>query len=126
MIYRTLIDGRAVRAENRDGDVLLHFGAVDWQTDAYVNGIWVGSHEGGYDGFSFSIGAALGNSGKDEILLQVYDPSNHGSQPFGKQRSSAMYSPAGDTYSPVSGIWQPVWLEAVPARHITSLKIAAD
>jgi len=126
MIYRTIIDGTTVRAENRDGDVLLHFGAVDWQTDAYVNGIWVGSHEGGYDGFSFSIGSALGRSGKDEILLQVYDPSNHGSQPFGKQRTSSMWRPAGDTYSPVSGIWQPVWIESVPARYIKSLKIAAD
>jgi len=99
---------------------------VDWQCDVYVNGLWVGSHAGGYDGFSFDVTAALGSGGSDEVLLQVFDPSNDGSQPFGKQRISAMQSPGGDTYTPVSGIWQSVWMESVPASHITALKIVAD
>jgi hypothetical protein len=102
--------------------VLLHFGAVDWQADVYVNGLWVGSHEGGYDAFFFPIADALRSGGSDgsddsggggggggsldEIMVVVHDPSNSGSQPFGKQRTSAMWSPAGDTYSPNSGIWQ--------------------
>ena len=59
----------------------------------------------------------------DELLLVVHDPSNYGSQPFGKQRIEAMYAPGGDTYSPVSGVWQPVWLESVPSRHIRSLSL---
>ena len=141
MVYRTLVDGAAALAEaaaatdeeedggssngrdDADGEVLLHFGAVDWQADVYVNGLWVGSHEGGYDAFFFPIADALRSGGSDdgsddsggggggggsldEIMVVVHDPSNSGSQPFGKQRTSAMWSPAGDTYSPNSGIWQ--------------------
>jgi len=57
-------------------------------------------------------------------VVQVHDPSNHGSQPYGKQRTSSMWSPAGDTYSPVSGIWQSVWLEAVPAeKYVTEIRV---
>jgi hypothetical protein len=150
MVYRTLIDGSAALEEaaavdNRggdgtidDGEVLLHFGAVDWQADVYINGLWVGSHEGGYDSFSFPIADALRSrkvgdewqstdeSTLDEILVIVHDPSNYGSQPFGKQRTSAMWRPAGDTYSPNSGIWQSVWLESVPTARIEALKIAPN
>ena len=140
MFYRTLIDGQALLAEGAGlgaaapddgeaGDVLLHFGAVDWAADVYVNGLWVGSHEGGYDAFSFEISEALGQAGGaelDELLVVVHDPSNYGSQPFGKQRTSAMWSPAGDTYTTNSGIWQSVWLEAVPAARIESLRLAPN
>ncbi len=150
MVYRTLIHGAAVLDEAaalrngeddsvaESGEVILHFGAVDWQADVYVNGLWVGSHEGGYDSFSFPIADALrsntagsgtGSSGHatlDEILVVVHDPSNYGSQPFGKQRTSAMWKPAGDTYSPNSGIWQSVWLESVPTSRIKALKIAPN
>ena len=134
MFYRTLIDGQVLLAEGaglgagdgETGDVLLHFGAVDWAADVYVNGLWVGSHEGGYDAFSFEISEALGQAGGaelDELLVAVHDPSNYGSQPFGKQRSSAMWSPAGDTYTTNSGIWQSVWLEAVPKTFIDELTV---
>ena len=93
----------------------------------YVNRLWVGTHEGGYDGFTLDITEALDAlaDGTDahELLLTVFDPSNRGPQPFGKQRIEAMYAPGGDTYSPVSGVWQPVWLESVPSRHIRSLSL---
>jgi len=127
MFYRTEVDGAALllqaAAKGGGGRALLHFGAVDWQADVYVNGLWVGGHEGGYDSFSFDVTAALqtaasrtrranaaasAGGGHDEVMVAVHDPSNGGSQPFGKQRTSAMWRPAGDTYSPNSGIWQPV------------------
>ena len=82
--------------------------------------------QGGYDAFSFDIGHALKGTGAHEILVAVFDPSESGRQPFGKQRTTAMYSPAGDTYTPVSGIWQEVWVETVPKRHISDLRIFAD
>jgi beta-galactosidase/beta-glucuronidase len=142
MVYRTLIDGASLLAESEQqqqdhpqqphSEVLLHFGAIDWQADVYVNGLWVGSHEGGYDSFSVIIADSLqldtdtGAGSFDEIMVVAYDPSNYGSQPFGKQRTSSMWRPAGDTYSPVSGIWQPVWLEVVPAARIDALKLAPN
>jgi hypothetical protein len=98
--------------------------------------MYVGGHEGGFDGFTMDITEALQlveplagegvGGGLHELVVQVWDPSNRGGQPFGKQRTEAMWSPGGDTYTPVSGIWQPVWLETVPARHVTSLKLRAD
>eukprot|EP01051_Picozoa_sp_SAG22_P008114 SAG22_NODE_601_length_8666_cov_7.089413_5_plen_669_part_00 len=124
MFYRTHIDPQAagLGAGGSAAAALLHFGAVDWAYDVYVNTVWVGSHEGGYDGFTVDITSALGKSNAvAEVVLQVHDPSNKGPQPFGEQRVEAMYSPGGDTYSPVSGVWQPVWLEAVPVKHIQAL-----
>eukprot|EP01047_Picozoa_sp_COSAG01_P044191 COSAG01_NODE_3979_length_5471_cov_3.013217_1_plen_193_part_00 len=131
MFYRTLIDGRMLLAEAAAmagetaaggaaaGEVLLHFGAVDWQCDVYVNGLWVGSHEGGFDAFFFRISEALGlrvGSGEElsEVMVVAHDPSNYGPQPFGKQRTSAMWSPAGDTYTTNSGIWQSVRAGSTP------------
>jgi hypothetical protein len=127
MFYRTEINGSALASQNSTW--LLHFGAVDWACNVFVNGLWVGSHEGGYDSFSFDITSALLGSTDvlDEVLVQVYDPSNTGEQPFGKQRTSAMQHPAGDTYSPVSGLWQSVWLEPVPtAGYIQEIRVHAD
>eukprot|EP01043_Picozoa_sp_COSAG02_P002655 COSAG02_NODE_62_length_43372_cov_14.404710_25_plen_460_part_00 len=131
MHYRTTITTNSDWPQAGSKRVLLHFGAVDWRCDVYVNRLFVGSHEGGYDGFSFDVSDALatghpssGSTTEHELLVTVYDPSNRGSQPFGKQRIEAMYSPGGDTYSPVSGIWQPVWMEVVPgAGYITALTL---
>ena len=80
----------------------------------------LGNHTGGYDGFSFEV--TLKPTG-NELLVHVFDPSDSGAQPNGKQRISAIDNPGGDTYTPSSGIWQTVWLEAVPATYISSLKI---
>ena len=56
--------------------------------------------------------------GPDELFVAVFDPSNGGGQPFGKQSSQRMYNPGGDTYTTVSGIWLPVWMEVpLPPRH---------
>ena len=130
MWYRTTLTSEQLAehsAAGASGKTLLHFGAVDWKADVYVNGIWVGSHSGGYDGFNFDITEALGASSTGaEIWVTVFDPSNMGAQPFGKQRITARYSPGGDTYTPVSGIWQTVWMETVPATYISGLKISAD
>eukprot|EP01062_Namystynia_karyoxenos_P066681 TRINITY_DN60603_c0_g1_i1.p1 TRINITY_DN60603_c0_g1~~TRINITY_DN60603_c0_g1_i1.p1 ORF type:complete len:745 (+),score=215.99 TRINITY_DN60603_c0_g1_i1:80-2236(+) len=102
---------------------LLNFGAVDWQTSVYLNGAFLGNHTGGYDGFNFDITQGLKPT-DNELLVYVYDPSDEGVQPNGKQRISAIDSPGGDTYTPNSGIWQTVWLESVPqGTYIQSLKI---
>ena len=102
--------------------VLLHFGAVDWEAKVTVNGQELGVHRGGYDDFSFDITATLKTTGAQEITVEVFDPTSDGGQPRGKQT----LKPGGIMYTPTSGIWQTVWLEAVPATHITSLKIVPD
>src|SRR5690606_25934154 len=102
--------------------VVLHFGAVDWETTVYVNGKELGTHRGGYDGFSFDITDALKSSGENEILVAVWDPTHLGQQPIGKQNRQ----PHGIWYTPTSGIWQTVWLEPVSAAHIAGLKLTPD
>lgn len=98
--------------------LLLHFGAVDWESVVYVNGKEIGAHRGGYDSFSFDITSALKPSGEQEIVVRVFDPTQAG-QPRGKQARK----PEGVFYTPTSGIWQTVWLEPVPTDYIQSLKI---
>ena len=106
----------------RNKRILLHFGAVDWDATVWVNGNEVGKHSGGYDGFSFDITAALKPSGAQEIVVSVWDPSDAGPQPRGKQVSK----PRSIWYTPTSGIWQTVWLEPVSATYIDSLKITPN
>jgi len=105
--------------------VLLHFGAVDWRCTVHVDGSVVGSHEGMSDPFSFDITSFLDRSRTaHEVLVWVFDPSDDGYQVNGKQRISAITNPEGDTYTPATGIWQTVWLEAVPtASRIADLRI---
>ena len=98
--------------------MLLHFGAVDWEAVVFVNGKKVGEHMGGYDPFSFDITDALKDQGKQELLVRVWDPTNDGFQPRGKQ----VKEPRGIWYTSVSGIWQTVWLEPVPAVSIAKIK----
>lgn len=106
---------------------LLHFGAVDWQTHVYFNKKYLGNHTGGYDGFSFDLTTMLVEAGKsNELLVYVFDPSDEGAQPNGKQRISSIDEPGGDQYTPNSGIWQTVWLETVPATYIETIQINAD
>ncbi len=103
----------------KDKNVLLHFGAVDWQTKVFVNGQEVGAHTGGYDGFSFEITGALKPSGEQEIVVSVFDPTDAGYQPRGKQ----IRNPHGIWYTPTSGIWQTVWLEPVSPAYLQNLKL---
>ncbi|MBW8038684.1 MAG: glycoside hydrolase family 2 [Planctomycetes bacterium] len=102
--------------------VLLHFGAVDWDTTVWVNGEELGNHKGGYDAFTFDITDVLKKSGSQEIVLSVWDPTNDGSQPRGKQ----VKKPGGIMYTAVTGIWQTVWLEPVPETYISGIKIVPD
>jgi len=112
----------AVPREWSGRKVLLHFGAVDWETKVSVNGKELGVHRGGYDAFSFDISDALKKSGQQEIVVEVFDPTNAGGQPRGKQT----LNPGGIMYTPTSGIWQTVWLEPVAEAHIESLKLVPD
>ncbi|MDP4904212.1 MAG: beta-galactosidase [Algoriphagus sp.] len=102
--------------------VLLHFGAVDWEAEVWVNGIRAGSHQGGFDGFSIDISDLLIKGEKQTIRVRVWDPSDAGPQPRGKQ----VQNPKGIWYTPVTGIWQTVWLEAVPIQHITAVTSRTD
>jgi hypothetical protein len=89
--------------ELKDGNrLLLHFGAVDWETHVSVNGKEVGSHQGGYDPFTFDVTDALNKSGDNELVV------------------------SGIYYTPCSGIWQTVWLEPVDEVHVDRLEIIPD
>jgi hypothetical protein len=101
--------------------VLLHFGAVDWHATVWLNGKLLGEHKGGYDPFSFDISDAL-KEGAQQLVLKVWDPTDAGYQPRGKQ----VMRPGGIMYTAVTGIWHTAWLESVPAAHIQSLKIVPD
>ncbi len=101
--------------------VRLHFGAVDWRCQVWVNGRDIGRHQGGYDAFSFDITDALRWKGAEEISVTVTDPTE-GDQPRGKQSRK----PEGIFYTSTSGIWQTVWLEPVPEVCIDRLKTTPD
>lgn len=102
--------------------LLLHFGAVDWETTVTLNGRRVGDHRGGYDPFSFDITDALAGTGPQELVVSVWDPSDAGEQPRGKQ----VRAPHGIWYTAVTGIWQTVWLETVPRAYVADLDVATD
>ncbi len=101
--------------------LLLHFGTVDWHCTIWINGVEIGSHTGGYDPFTFDITELL-QLGDNELMLAIWDPTDTGYQPRGKQ----VLNPGGIMYTAVTGIWQTVWLEVVPENHIEFLKIVPD
>jgi beta-galactosidase/beta-glucuronidase len=103
-------------------NILLHFGAVDWLSDIYLNGVKVGSHQGGYDPFTFNITSFIKGSGPQLLELRVTDPVDKGPQPRGKQ----VLKPGGIWYTSVTGIWRTVWIEAVPKTYISSTKQVPD
>lgn len=103
-------------------EVLLNFGGVDWKCDVWVNGMLVGGHKGAYAPFSLNIKDALNNKGDNELVVRVWDPTDKGYQPRGKQ----VVKPRGCWYTPVTGIWQTVWLEPVESVHIDNLRITPD
>lgn len=103
-------------------NILLNFDAVDWEAAVWVNGVHVGAHKGAYDRFSFDITPYL-KAGKQEVVVAVDDPSSTGTQARGKQQLPQQ----GIWYTPVSGIWQTVWLEAVSRdAWISELRIVPD
>ena len=101
--------------------VLLHFGAVDWKADIWVNDVKAGSHTGGYTPFSLDITDAL-KSGENSLIVRVWDGTDTGFQPRGKQ----VRKPSGIWYTSVTGIWQTVWLEPVHEQHIRNLRTTPD
>ncbi|HJZ56720.1 MAG TPA: beta-galactosidase, partial [Gemmataceae bacterium] len=101
--------------------VLLHFGAVDWHATVFVNGRQLGAHLGGFDPFSFDITDAL-KDGPNELVIRVWDPTDSAAQPRGKQVSK----PGGIWYTPVTGIWQTVWMEPVRDRSIEQVLPLVD
>ena len=100
-------------------DILLNFGAVDWKADVFVNDILIGSHTGGFTPFSLNITPYLNGKSTHKLVVRVWDPSDKGYQPRGKQ----VANPEGIWYTPVTGIWQTVWIEKVPECYIGHLKI---
>lgn len=105
----------------KNKSVLLHFGAVDWKTEVYINDQKVGTHTGGYTPFTFDITPYL-KSGNQKLVVKVWDPTNDGYQARGKQ----INNPNGIWYTPVSGIWQTVWLEPVNKSYISNIKTTPD
>ena len=100
--------------------ILLHFGAVDQLVTVYVNGKEVGYHEGGYLPFSCDITNAV-REGSNSLVVKVVDTLSK-DYPYGKQKKKR----GGMWYTPVSGIWQTVWLENVPEHYITNVKLTPD
>lgn len=101
--------------------LLLHFGAVDWQAKIALNGQPVGKHSGGFYPFSFEITPFI-RQGENELLVTVWDPTNSGHHQRGKQ----VLKPSSIFYTAASGIWQTVWLEAVPENYIKAFKLLPD
>jgi ribosomal protein S17E len=101
--------------------LILHFEAVDYETKVWVDGKYVGMHKGGYDHFQFDITGFLSKEQKHEIKIVVWDPTNEGSQPIGKQSLPAIRNVT--KYTATSGIWQTVWLEPINDVAIESIKI---
>ena len=102
--------------------IMLNFGAVDWKTEVYVDGKLAGEHVGGYDPFSFDITDLLSKGKKHNITVKVLDQTDKWYQPRGKQ----IMEPHGIWYTPVSGIWQTVWMEPVPETYIKSFTTVPD
>jgi hypothetical protein len=117
--YRRTVELPAAMKGKR---VLLHFGAVDYKTWAYVNGKLAGTHTGGSAAFAFEITPFVKN-GSNEIVVRVFDDLRSGLQPGGKQ---APNESNGCLYTRTTGIWQPVWLEAVGSSYIENLSIVPD
>lgn len=105
----------------KNKNIILHFGAVDWKAEVYLNNIKIGTHTGGYTPFYFDVTPFL-TSGNQKLVVKVWDPTSDSSIPRGKQ----VTNPHGIWYTPVSGIWQTVWLEPVNNKHIVGVTPIAD
>jgi len=116
--YRRTFQHPSLKAGER---LLLNFGAVDWEATVFINGQKAGIHRGGYTSFSFDITSLL-KAGDNELTVKVYDPTDKGIGPHGKQ----LLNPQSIYYTPSSGIWQTVWMETVPENYVGSLTITPD
>ena len=128
-VGRTFTDGDAlwyrtsftVPSSWKGKRLMLNFDAVDWKTVVYVNDVQIGTHTGGYTHFSFDVTPYL-KSGANSLVLKVTDGTDNGLQPRGKQVSN----PRGIWYTPVSGIWQSVWMEPVAPAHVTDYNVVSN
>ena len=100
------------------GCTLLHFGAVDSFCEVYWNGVWIGSHRGGFTSFSLDI-SSVARAGENDLTVICTDEATRNGGARGKQSDRR----GGIWYTPQSGIWQSVWIESMPKRHIRNLKI---
>lgn len=124
-IFRQMAPGEQYRYERtfhlqepvRDGRILLHFGAVDQYARVFLNGQAVGEHTGGYLPFTLDVTTVV-TEGENALAVEVEDPLDT-ELPYGKQRRDR----GGMWYTPISGIWQPVWLERVPKNYVRSLRL---
>jgi len=105
------------------GNVILHFGAVDFHSFIYINGILAGEHIGGYSSFEFDITEYV-NLGQNVIFVIAEDDTRSFSQPSGKQ--SMKLNSQGSSYTRTTGIWQTVWLEFVPKTYVKNCKYYPD
>ena len=127
--YTDFIDGVAYRRyfersqAETEGRVILHFGAVDYETSVYINEKLVGTHKGGYTSFSFDITDYV-SVGSNMLFLAVKDDVRSGLQPKGKQ--AHLYYSSGCDYTRTTGIWQTVWLEFLPTNYIKTAKYYPD
>lgn len=103
-------------------NILLNFEASDWETTVWIDGEKAGKHRGGYDPFTIDITQYLADQKDHELLVCIWDPTDKGTQPRGKQVSS----PGGIWYTPTTGIWQTVWIEPVNESYISSFRTVTD
>jgi len=106
----------------KNNKILLHFGAVDWKSEIWLNDIKIGSHTGGYTPFTFDIQPFLNKTGDQKLVVRVWDPTDKGFQPRGKQTSK----PNGIWYTAVTGIWQTVWMEPVADKYIENIRTTSN
>ena len=125
--YRRTITARELtNAGGGDGRrMLLHFGAVDYVADVWLSGVYLGSHEGGSTPFFFDITDVVAAQPDElHVVVRAYDDPHDVGQPRGKQ--DWLEEPHGIWYRRTTGIWQPVWLEAVSSHYITDLAWSSD
>lgn len=103
--------------------IILHFGAVNYQATVWVNGMFAGEHTGGQTGFELDITDLMQANG-NVVTLRVHYPSRDQSLPRGKQYWER--DVRGIWYDRTTGIWQPVWLEAVNATHVDMIHVTPD
>ena len=103
--------------------LVLHFGAVDYRTTIWVNDVEVARHEGGHVPFTADI-TEMSRARDNQLVVRAEDPLTDKTIPRGKQYWGP--GPEGIFYTPTTGIWQPVWLEPLPDRHITGIRVSPD
>ncbi|MFF4623451.1 glycoside hydrolase family 2 protein [Nonomuraea jabiensis] len=111
-------------ADEQGSKLILHFGAVDYRATVWMNGRLVGEHVGGHTPFCFDVTDEVDPAGENLLVVRAEDQAGDVAQPRGKQ--DWLDRPHDIWYERTSGIWQPVWIEAVPETHIIDLSWEAS